>query len=116
MAACPRVPSRRRQAPQILQLWPPTNQPTASQRRGHNCEVGAGLRDLRPTAFCPPLMDRLVVGGVFVVGVAGGFELERGMFHVEVAGQAGLQGVEELGGVAVVEAGGVHHDVGGQHR
>ena len=56
------------------------------------------------------------VGVVLVFGVAGGFELEGAVLHVEPAGQAVLQRVEHLRGVAVVEAAVVNHDVRGQGR
>ncbi len=47
-------------------------------------------------------------------GVAGGLELERRVLDVEVADQAGLELVEQLGRVSVGEAGVVHDDVGRQ--
>src|SRR5579863_5168999 len=40
----------------------------------------------------------------FVSGVGGGLELEGGVLGVEVAGQAGLELVEQPGGVTIVEA------------
>lgn len=55
------------------------------------------------------------VGGVFVVAVAGGFELDGGVFDVEVSDQAVLDGVEHLRGVPVAEAVVVDDDVGGEH-
>jgi len=41
------------------------------------------------------------VGAGFVAGVGGGLELEGGMLHVEVPGDAGLQFVEQARGAAV---------------
>ena len=55
-----------------------------------------------------------VVHAGFVIKVADGFELEGGVFNVEVAGEAGLDLVEDLGGVTVVEALGLHDNMGGQ--
>ena len=49
-----------------------------------------------------------------MAGRDGGFELEGGMPDVEVAGDAVLQLVQHLGDMAVVEAGFVDDDVGGQ--
>jgi len=51
------------------------------------------------------------MGFVFVLGVAGRFELEGGVLDVEVPDQAGLHLVEEPGSVAVVETAVVDHDV-----
>jgi hypothetical protein len=50
--------------------------------------------------------------------VAGRFELEGRVLDSdrEVAGHAGLQLVQHLGDVAVVEAGVVDHDVRGEDR
>ena len=56
------------------------------------------------------------MGRVLVVGVAGRFQLERRVFDVEVAGQAALQRIEQLRGMAVVEAGVVDDHVCGEHR
>jgi hypothetical protein len=52
----------------------------------------------------------------FVGRVAWRFQLECRMFEVEVADEAGLEGVEDLGGPSVEEARLVHDDVGGQGR
>jgi hypothetical protein len=75
---------------------------------GRGARLGHGRAGIRRAAVS-------VVGRELVVGVAGRLQLERGVFHVEVAGQARLQRVEQLGGVTVVEAGAVDHHVGGQH-
>ena len=44
------------------------------------------------------------MGVVFVLGVAGRFELEGGVLDVKVPNQAGLHLIQEPGGVPVVEA------------
>ena len=56
------------------------------------------------------------VWGVLVLGVAGGFELEGGVFDadVEVFGDALLEVVEQVVERAVVEAVGLDDDVGGE--
>ncbi len=51
---------------------------------------------------------------VFVVGVAGGFELEGGVLDVEVPHEAVLEPVQQSGDVAVEEAVVVEDDVGGE--
>jgi hypothetical protein len=51
---------------------------------------------------------------LFVRFVRGGLELEGRVFDVEVIDEALLEGVEDLGGVAAVEAVFLHHHVGGQ--
>src|ERR1700712_4993461 len=58
----------------------------------------------------------LVMSSVFVRRVAGRLELERGVLDVEVPTDAGLQRVEDLWRVTVVEAGVLDHDVCGQRR
>ena len=54
------------------------------------------------------------MGLVFVLGVAGRFELEGGVRDVEVADQALLQLVQQPGHVPVVEAAVVDDDVSGE--
>lgn len=54
------------------------------------------------------------MGAGFVVEVAGHLKLERGVLQVEMAGQAGLEPIEELRRVAFPEAGFVDHDMGGE--
>lgn len=51
-----------------------------------------------------------------MLDVSSRFELEGGAHDIEVTGQALLQGVEQLGGVAVAEAARFDEDVRAQHR
>ena len=51
-----------------------------------------------------------MVGAGLVAGVGGAFELEGGVLDVEVAGQAGLELVEDHGHAAVTEAGSLDQD------
>lgn len=55
------------------------------------------------------------MAGVLVVGVAGRFELECGVFDVEVGCEALLEPVQQLWGVAVLEALVVDDHVRGEH-
>src|SRR5437763_1533998 len=96
----------------------PTTSPAITSRDG----AGIRSRPAKAATTVPSttrnkttstLRTRSVCTG-FVAGVAGRLELEGGMLHVEVPGQARLQLVEQTGDAAFGEAGVVDDDVRGQ--
>ncbi len=82
----------------------------AASQRQHHVLLLCSAEARRSTVGWPS-----VVGGVFVGGVAGWFELEGGVLHVEVSGEAFLELVEQLGDVAVEEAIVVYDDVSAEY-
>lgn len=60
------------------------------------------MRALRVLSMAVSAPRRSGMGGLFVVSVAGGLELDGGVLDVEMPGQALLQLVQQLGQVPIV--------------